>query len=77
MVDLKITSEIKIEKAPITVKDLPITHLEDGAYAEYQNDGAIRLMANDHKNPTDIVYLTPHAIENLIEFIKKCEQERV
>ena len=39
-------------------------YLGDGVYAEWNknHDGGIRLMANDHINPTDNIYLEPSVI---------------
>ena len=48
------------------------TYLGDGAYAEWDGDG-IRLMAGSHDNPTDVVYLEPDVLRNLLKWIKLLE----
>lgn len=45
-------------------------YLGDGLYAKY--DGyQFCLMANDHNNPTDTVYLDPKTLDSFIEFVEK------
>lgn len=42
------------------------TYLGDGVYAKYDGFG-IMLHANDHKDPTDRVYLEPFVFNALVE----------
>ena len=46
---------------------VPATYLGDGVYAIFDGYG-IWLHANDHRNPTDKVYLEPEVFDNLIKF---------
>ena len=57
-----------------TYKGKPVEHLGDGVYALYDSLG-IWLHANDHKNPTDKIYLEPSVLRNLNRFAKYCENE--
>lgn len=45
------------------------TYLGDGLYAQFDGFG-IMLHANDHKDPTDRVYLEPFVFNALVEFYK-------
>ena len=57
-------------------KKRPASYLGDGVYAI--NDGfGIWLHANDHKNPTDRVYLEPSVMQALIRFEKDSKSEEV
>ena len=47
-----------------------ITYLGDGVYAKKGN-GTVVLMANDHENPTDTIYLEPAVLSALIKFIEQ------
>ena len=49
----------------------PKEYLGDGVYAIFDGYG-IWLHANDHKNPTDKVYLDPYVLETLNRFYKRC-----
>jgi len=64
---------IKLPPAPvIDVDKIPsehMTYLGDGAYAIFDGEG-IWLHANDHKNPTDRVYLEPSVLNSLLRFVK-------
>jgi len=48
----------------------PASYLGDGVYALFDGYG-IWLHANDHKNPTDKVYLEPSVLESLNRFAKE------
>jgi len=48
-------------------------HLGDGVYAIYDGFG-IWLHANDHKNPTDKIYLEPSVLTALNNFNKRMEE---
>lgn len=49
-------------------------YLGDGVYASY--DGyQIKLMANDHKIPTDIIFLDSHVVKALVDFAQRMEGE--
>jgi len=50
-------------------KHVPASYLGDGVYAIFDGFG-IWLHANDHKNPTDRIYLEPSVLQALIEFSK-------
>ena len=52
----------------------PATHLGDSVYAIFDGFG-IWLHANDHKNPTDRVYLEPDILDGLIRFNKEVRSE--
>ena len=49
---------------------VPASYLGDGVYAIYDGYG-IWLHANDHKNPTDRIYLEPQVMEALDRFRKE------
>jgi len=51
---------------------VPASYLGDGVYAIYDGYG-IWLHANDHKNPTDRIYLEPQVMEVLDRFRKEVE----
>jgi hypothetical protein len=48
-------------------------YLGDGVYAIYDGFG-IWLHANDHKNPTDKIYLEPSVLNALNNFNKRMEE---
>lgn len=52
----------------------PASYLGDGVYAIFDGYG-IWLHANDHKNPTDKVYLEPQVLRDLIAFDKEVRNE--
>ena len=54
----------------------PANYLGDGVYAIFDGYG-IWLHTNDHKNPTDRVYLEPKVLQSLIEFEKASKSEEV
>uniref|UniRef100_A0A6H1ZCN5 Uncharacterized protein n=1 Tax=viral metagenome TaxID=1070528 RepID=A0A6H1ZCN5_9ZZZZ len=56
-------------------KQVPATYCGDGVYAIFDGLG-IWLHANDHKNPTDKIYLEPSVIESLNDFIKEVLSKR-
>lgn len=64
---------------PVTTMDREIhkedwDYLGDGVYAGFDGFG-IMLHANDHRNPTDRVYLEPSVIDRLNAFMKrKCDE---
>ena len=45
-------------------------YLGDGVYAQYDGCG-IWLLANDHKHPTDRVYLEPEVLAALNRFLER------
>lgn len=45
-------------------------YLGDGVYVSHDEYG-INLMANDHKNPTDRIYLEPSVLRNLVAYAKR------
>jgi len=49
-------------------------YLGDGVYAKHDGFG-VWLLANDHLNPTDKVYLEPSVLTALNRFIKQIEKE--
>jgi hypothetical protein len=53
--------------------DFPKDYLGDGVYGLFDGFG-IWLHANDHKNPTDRIYLEPSVLESLNHFSKRCQQ---
>ena len=55
---------------------VPASYLGDGVYAIFDGFG-IWLHANDHKNPTDKVYLEPPVMESLERFNHDCRREEV
>lgn len=48
-------------------------YLGDGVYTIYDGFG-IWLYANDHKNPTDRIYLEPDVLVKLNNFAKRMEE---
>lgn len=48
-----------------------VEYIGDGAYVRAIPDGSVELMANDHINPTDTVYLEPQVIKALMHFLIK------
>lgn len=63
----------------ITLKEAslhPIDYLGDGVYAIFDGYG-IWLHANDHKNPTDKIYLEPAVLNALNKFLKRISNEKV
>lgn len=52
----------------------PASYLGDGVYAIFDGYG-IWLHANDHKHPTDKVYLEPQVLTDLIAFNKEVRTE--
>lgn len=56
-------------------KEYPKDYLGDGVYALYDGFG-IWLHANDHKNPTDRIYLEPNVLDSLNHFDERCTQWR-
>ena len=54
----------------------PASYLGDGVYAISDGYG-IWLHANDHKNPTDKIYLEPQVMQALIGFEKVSKNEEV
>jgi len=55
---------------------VPASYLGDGVYAIFDGYG-IWLHANNHKNPTDKVYLEPSVLESLKQFAVDCRKEEV
>lgn len=51
--------------------EYPKDYLGDGVYALYDGFG-INLHANDHRNPTDRIYLEPAVLDALNKFDKRC-----
>ena len=51
-------------------RSVPATYLGDGVYAIFDGFG-IWLHANDHKDPTDKIYLEPAVLEALVRFNKE------
>lgn len=45
----------------------PIDYIGDGVYVLFDGYG-FQLRANDHANPTDIIYLEPAVLESLNNF---------
>ncbi len=52
------------------IKVPPATYCGDGVYAIFDGSG-IWLHANDHKNPTDKIYLEPEVFKKLVAFHRK------
>lgn len=44
-------------------------YIGDGAYVEYDGYG-VKLMANSHDHPTDVVYLEPAALTQFITWLR-------
>ena len=51
----------------------PVDYMGDGVYVVFDGYG-IELRANDHKNPTDTIYLEPEVFKNLVNFDKKMKE---
>ncbi len=54
----------------------PASYLGDGVYAIFDGHG-IWLHANDHKDPTDRVYLEPQVLELLVAFDKDVRNQQI
>jgi hypothetical protein len=54
-------------------RDCPVDYLGDGVYAIFDGFG-IWLHANDHKFPTDRIYLEPEVLRALNCFVKNVEE---
>ena len=52
------------------VDGVPHRYLGDGVYAKADGMGGVWLLANDHKNPTDKVYLEPSVHRNYLQFVE-------
>lgn len=48
-------------------------YLGDGVYVNFDGYG-LTLKANDHKNPTDTVYLDPSVYAALLRFVERVKQ---
>lgn len=58
------------------MNDENIVYLGDGVYCK--KEGSVYcLMANDHRHPTDTIFMEDSEINNLIEFVNKCRQEKI
>ena len=53
----------------------PQEHLGDGVYAEFDGFG-ILLKANDHRFPTDKIYLEPEVLTALNRFAERMAERR-
>jgi hypothetical protein len=49
-------------------------YIGDGVYAKFDGFG-VWLLANDHLNPTDKVYLEPEVLNALNRFVKQLNKE--
>lgn len=47
-----------------------VVYLGDGVYAKAGEDGTLILMANDHKNPTDKIYMEPEVLFAFLKFVE-------
>ena len=56
-------------------RKVPASYLGDGVYAIFDGWG-IWLHANDHKNPTDRVYLEPSVFNSLVRFSKEVTEKK-
>jgi len=57
----------------VDVENIPreqMDYIGDGVYTIFDGRG-IWLHANDHKYPTDKIYLEPNVLEGLIRFMKR------
>ena len=57
-------------------RKVPASYLGDGVYAIFDGFG-IWLHANDHKYPTDKVYLEPTVLRGLIKFEEESKTKEV
>lgn len=48
-------------------------YLGDGVYVMADSGGGIWLLANDHKHPTDKIYLEDQVFQSLVKFKKRME----
>ena len=64
-----------MENVLINGEEFQAEYLGDGVYALFDGYG-IWLHANDHKNPTDRVYLEPEVLQGLIGFDKRNKENR-
>ncbi len=54
-------------------KKVPASYLGDGVYDIFDGYG-IWLHANDHKDPTDRIYLEPSVLNSLVRFSKEVRE---
>jgi hypothetical protein len=59
------------------MSDLWQDYIGDGVYVSYDQAGGIWLKANDHRCPTDKIYLEPAVFHALVEFQQQCESVRL
>lgn len=52
------------------------TYLGDGVYAEDEGH-QIKLMANSHTSPTDIIYLDPSTMRALVDYQKQIDNRYI
>ena len=57
-------------------RKVPASYLGDGVYAIFDGLG-IWLHANDHKHPTDKIYLEPVVLKELIRFEEESKTEEI
>ena len=70
-INLKIWKEVTLmEIIEFEGTKVPASYLGDGVYAIFDGYG-IWLHANDHKNPTDRIYLEPTVFSSLVGFDKE------
>ena len=55
-------------------RDCPASYLGDGVYAIFDGSG-IWLHANDHRFPTDKIYLEPSVLTNLNNFAEELRKK--
>jgi len=53
-----------------------VEYLGDGVYAKVNDAGTLVLMANDHLNPTDTIYLEPEVLFSLLKFVEHLRKEQ-
>ncbi len=56
--------------------NVPASYLGDGVYAIFDGFG-IWLHTNDHKHPTDKIYLEPEVLKELIRFEEESKTEEI
>ena len=60
--------------SPSDIDKIPrkyMSYCGDGVYALFDGFG-MWLHANNHKNPTDRIYLEPEVLDSVIDFERKC-----
>lgn len=71
MINMKIMSKKNYDVTAHDFNELnKVEYLGDGVYVDIGNWGYIKLMSDDHINPTNVIYLDESTFKALVEFVK-------